>query len=122
MMRYTILALISVASATCAWAQTPPAADETAPRAASSPHQRDTTSTKANEAETPTESEPAASSTPHQKQTTQASTAKTKAERDQMMKDCVTREQAKNSEMTKDQVKKRCMEQMKTSTDHPGGG
>jgi hypothetical protein len=121
MKRFALLALISVASATCAFAQTPPAADETAPRAASSPHQRDTTTTEATEATTATQTDPAASSTPHQKQTTQASTAKTKAEHDQMMKDCVTREQAKNSDMSKDQVKKTCMDQMKSNTDHPGG-
>jgi putative membrane protein len=67
-----LLALIAVGSATCALAQTPPPPnDPTAPSAASSPHQRDTTSTDAAEA-TPTQgAQPSSAATPHQKQVTE---------------------------------------------------
>ena len=67
-----LLALIAVGSATCALAQTPPPPnDPTAPSAASSPHQRDTTSTDAAEA-TPTQgAQPSSTATPHQKQVTE---------------------------------------------------
>ena len=66
---WTFLALISLASATCAVAQTPPP-KETDPSAASSPHQRESTSTDAAEAPGATAPEPAAASTPHQQQVT----------------------------------------------------
>jgi putative membrane protein len=68
---FAFLALLAVGSATCALAQTPPPPnDPTAPSAASSPHQRDTTSTDAAEA-TPTQgAEPSSAATPHQRQVT----------------------------------------------------
>lgn len=67
-----LLALIAVGSATGALAQTPtPPDDETAPSAASSPHQRDATSTNA--AEAPTPSAQPSSATPHQRQVTDGS-------------------------------------------------
>jgi putative membrane protein len=66
-----LLALIVVGSATCAMAQTPPPEDDpTAPSAASSPHQRDATSTKAAEADATQDAEPSSASTPHQRQVT----------------------------------------------------
>ena len=67
-----LLALIAVGSATCALAQTPPPPnDPTAPSAASSPHQRDTTATDAAEA-TPTQgAQPSSAATPHQRQVTE---------------------------------------------------
>ena len=65
-----LLALLAVASATCALAQTPPSPDdETAPSAASSPHQRDATATNAAEAPTPS-SQPSSAATPHQREVT----------------------------------------------------
>src|SRR5688572_19303784 len=68
-----LLALIAVGSATCALAQTPtPPDDETAPSAASSPHQRDATSTNAAEAPTPS-AKPSSAATPHQRQVTDGS-------------------------------------------------
>jgi putative membrane protein len=68
-----LLALIAVGSATFALAQTPPPPDDqTAPSAASSPHQRDATSTNAAEATTTPKPEPASASTPHQRQVTDA--------------------------------------------------
>lgn len=66
-----LLALIAVGSATCAMAQTPPAPDDpTAPSAASSPHQRDTTSTDAAEATPAPGADPSSAATPHQQQVT----------------------------------------------------
>jgi putative membrane protein len=69
-----LLALIALGSVTCALAQTPPPPDdESAPSAASSPHQRDATSTNAAEA-TPTQSaKPSSAATPHQRQVTDGS-------------------------------------------------
>jgi putative membrane protein len=69
----TLLALIVAGSATCALAQTPPADDPTAPSAASSPHQRDSTRTGAQEANPTQGAEPSAASTPHQREATQSS-------------------------------------------------
>jgi putative membrane protein len=73
-----LLALLAVASATCALAQNPSPSpdDETAPSAASSPHQRDATSTSAAEAPTPS-SQPSTPATPHQREVTDGSKAKT---------------------------------------------
>jgi putative membrane protein len=67
-----LLALLAVGSATCAIAQTPtPPDDETAPSAASSPHQRDATSSSASEATPPPNAEPSSASTPHQREVTE---------------------------------------------------
>ena len=70
----TLLALIAVGSTTCALAQTPPPAeDSTAPSAASSPHQRDSTSTNAAEATPTPGAEPSSAASPHQRQVTDGS-------------------------------------------------
>lgn len=67
----TLLALLAVGSATCALAQTPPPADDpTAPSAASSPHQRDSTSQGAQEASPTSGAEPSSAATPHQRDVT----------------------------------------------------
>jgi putative membrane protein len=66
-----LFALIAVGSATCALAQTPPPSeDPTAPSAASSPHQRDSTSTPAQEATPSPGAEPSSAATPHQRDVT----------------------------------------------------
>jgi putative membrane protein len=57
-------------------AQTPPPDDQTAPSAASSPHQRDATSTPASEAAPTPSPEPSSASTPHQREVTDAAKAK----------------------------------------------
>lgn len=113
-MKCTLLASICLASASWVGAQTQTPAEPTDPSAASSPHQRDTTSSSTSEA-APTEgAEPAASSTRHQRQATRDTTsAKSKSEHDKMMKDCMTAQQAKDSTMSKDEVKKTCKDQMK---------
>jgi putative membrane protein len=60
-----------VGSATCAIAQTPtPPNDPTAPSAASTPHQRESTSTDATEAAPTASPEPSSASTPHQREVT----------------------------------------------------
>ena len=69
-----LLALLALGSATCAMAQTPPPPnDETAPSAASSPHQRATTSSSATEATPTPNPEPSSASTPHQREVTDGS-------------------------------------------------
>jgi putative membrane protein len=74
-----LLALLAVGSTTCALAQQNPRPpdEETAPSSASSPHQRDATSTNAAEAPTPA-AQPSSAATPHQREVTKdAKTAKT---------------------------------------------
>jgi len=39
-------------------------------------------------------------------------------EHDQMMKDCIAKERAANSAMSKSDAKKACKEQMKSSSEH----
>lgn len=136
MIRYfkgTLLAAVSIAFAGVAIAENPPATSTqqttdqqtTSPASASSPHQRQRTHEQANEASptanAPTDTDPSASSTRHQRETTGVRTAKSKAEKDQMMKDCVEQAQASNSSMSEDQAMKSCKDQMKSS-ERTGGG
>jgi putative membrane protein len=66
-----LLALIAFGAATCALAQTPPPPDDpTAPSAASSPHQRDSTKQGAQEANPTPGAEPSSAATPHQREVT----------------------------------------------------
>jgi hypothetical protein len=119
--RFTLFALLTFVSASCAFAQTtsPSQPDETAPEAASSPHQRQTTETDAAESPTTTATEPSSSSTPHQRQATK--TADKAKSHDQMMKDCVSKERAKDSATTQQQAMKNCSSQMESKTDMPAG-
>jgi hypothetical protein len=113
--RAALFALISVASTGFAIAQTPPSQDSTAPSSASSPAQRDATSSPATEAPATEGTNPAAASTPHQQDATKMA-GMDKAKHDKMLKDCVTKERAKDSSLSKDDAKKTCMDQMKTSS------
>ena len=121
------LAFVSIASAAaaCAFAQTPPAqsdtnaqstttaeSDKTAPQAASSPHQRQTTETAAAEANTNSESEPSSSSSPHQRGATKTANAKG-AQHEEMLNNCISEHQKAHANATKDQAKRACMDQMK---------
>lgn len=110
-----LVAFATVALATSAVAQTPPQQDQTEPKAASSPHQRTTTSEDAKEAPAGTETSPASASSPHQREATEGkmAAATSKADRDRMMNDCMKKEQQRNSTMSADQVKKTCTDQMK---------
>lgn len=94
-----VLAL-GLASAAGAWAQTPPS--QTSPPSSSS----STTETPpANGAE------PSSASSPHQRQA-----MGDKGSHDQMMKDCIAKEQAANASTTAAQAKKTCKQQMKANS------
>ena len=114
-LRQTLLftAMLSVAPATMVFAQQQPPTDTTSPSSASSPHQRDATSTKTPEA-SPTDntqgSNPSAASTPHQQQ---ATGNKTRTASKQSMNECMGKHQAENSGMSKAEAKKACKAQMK---------
>jgi len=114
-LRRTLLlaALISMAPTALVVAQTDPQSDTTSPSSASSPHQRDATSSKAPEAsstDNTSSTNPSAASTPHQQQSTKDST---RLASKQAMKDCMAKQQADNSGMTKADAKKACKAQMK---------
>jgi hypothetical protein len=123
------LAVISLASVamTCAFAQTDSSqnnaqqgnqgakqSDKTAPQAASSPHQRETTSTAAAEAPANAEGEPSSSSSPHQRQTTKTATAKG-GDKEAMLNNCISEQQKADANLSKDKAKRTCMDQMKRS-------
>jgi hypothetical protein len=108
--RTALIALFAAAPLGLAVAQTAPSQDQTAPSSASSPHQRDATSTPATEAPATNGTEPTSASTPHQHQ------AMKDSDKSKMMKDCIAKEQAKDSSVSKSQAKKTCKGQM-NSTD-----
>jgi hypothetical protein len=110
-MKIAMLICITFAAAGAAVAQTPPT-DSTAPSSASSPHQRESTSTDTKETATPSNPAPSAASSPHQQQVTEGAD-KAKAQ-DKMMKDCMAKQQSTNSSMSQDAAKKACTDQMKT--------
>ena len=107
--RTALIALLATAPLGLAVAQTAPSQDQTAPSSASSPHQRDVTTTPATEAPASNGAEPTSASTPHQHQ------AMKDTDKSKMMKDCMAKEQAKDSSLSKAQVKKTCKEQMKSA-------
>ncbi len=114
--RRTVLlaALISMAPAAMVMAQTDPQSDTTAPSSASSPHQREATSTTTPEAPSSNgaasnDTSPAAASSPHQQQATRMASR-------QSMKDCIAKQQAENSGMSAAQAKKACKAQMKANS------
>lgn len=111
--RRTILvaALLSMAPAALVMAQTDPQTDTTAPSAASSPHQRDTTSMHTPEASSAdgtssSSTSPSSASSPHQRETTRMASK-------QSMKDCIAKEKSDNSGMSTTDAKKACRAQMK---------
>ena len=118
-MKTALLLCITLAAANVASAQTPPAQtpppSSTSPSAASSPHQRESTTTPAKETPAQNTSSPAAAATPHQKEVTEGA-GKTKGEHEKMMKDCVAKQQATNSSLSKDDAKKACTDQMKSKS------
>jgi len=114
-LRRTLLltALISMAPTAVVLAQTEPQSDRTSPSSASSPAQRDATSTNAPEASSADSStSPSAASTPHQQQ---ATGDRTHMASKQSMKDCIAKQQTDNSGMSKADAKKACKAQMKGS-------
>ena len=113
-LRRTLLlaAMISVAPTAVVFAQTDPQNDPTSPSAASSPHQREATSSQAPEASSTDQTQgtsPSAASTPHQKQATEPTRTASKS----AMKECIAKQQAENSGMSAADAKKACKAQMK---------
>jgi len=112
--------LVILGSATLAIAQTtepsntmPPPDSSTSPSSASSPHQRDTTSNPSSESTTTNGTDPSAASTPHQRQ----ATASGSGSHSKMMKECIAKQRAQDSSMSKEQAKKTCKEQIKANPD-----
>jgi hypothetical protein len=111
-LRRTLLlaALISMAPTALVVAQTNPQTDTTSPSSASSPHQRDATSSSTPEASstdnTTSSTNPSAASTPHQQQSTHMASK-------QSMKDCIAKQQSDNQGMSKTDAKKACKAQLK---------
>jgi len=95
--------------------QTSPQPNTTSPNAASSPHQRDATSTRTPEAPTGNGANPAAASSPHQEQATRSATKTDKSEAKQTMKACIAREQADHTGMSRADARKSCKQQLKSS-------
>ncbi len=111
--RRTLLlaALISLAPAAVVMAQTDPQTDATSPSAASSPHQRNATSTNAPEASSSdgtssNSTSPAAASSPHQREATRMASK-------QSMKDCIAKQKTDNSGMSTADAKKACKAQLR---------
>jgi Ni/Co efflux regulator RcnB len=103
-----LLALISMAPVALVMAQSQTMPSDTSPSSASSPSQRDSTSSSATESPTTDGTSPAAASSPHQQQATHVASK-------QAMKDCVAKQQSDNSGMSAADAKKACKAQMKGS-------
>jgi hypothetical protein len=116
--RRTVLlaALISMAPTAMVLGQanTAPPTSDTSPSAASSPSQREATSSSATESPTTTTegTNPSAASSPHQQQATGGTHMASK----QSMKDCIAKERAENSGMSAAEAKKTCKAQMKANS------
>src|SRR5882757_5619757 len=104
-----LAALFAIAPAGLVMAQSQTMPQETSPSAASSPSQREATSSSATEAPaTSDNTSPSAASTPHQQQATRTASK-------QAMKECVAKQQSDNSGMSAADAKKACKAQMKGS-------
>jgi hypothetical protein len=104
-----LAALISIAPAGLVMAQSQTTPQDTSPSAASSPSQREATSSSASEAPSTTDStSPTAASSPHQQQSTHMASK-------QAMKDCVAKQKQDNSGISSSDAKKACKQQMKGS-------
>ena len=107
--RKTLLlaALITLAPGAMVMAQSQTMPSDTSPSSASSPSQRDSTSSSATEAPTNDSTSPSAASSPHQRQATASK---------QSMKSCIAKQQSDNSGMSAADAKKACKAQMKANT------
>jgi cytoskeletal protein RodZ len=103
-----LAALISMAPTAMVMAQSQTMPSDTSPSSASSPSQRDSTSSSATESPTTEGTSPSAASTPHQQQATRVASK-------QAMKQCVAKQQSDNSGMSAADAKKACKAQMKGS-------
>jgi hypothetical protein len=109
-----LLLATALASISLAAAQTPSQSDTTAPDAASSPHQRSSTSSPAPETAPTNGADPASAATPHQKKATDAKVANA-ADAKETLKGCIAREQADHTGMTMADAKKSCKTQLKVN-------
>lgn len=123
-----ILALALMSFASLAWAQTETPSNtaaqptqETTPNAASSPHQRQTTQSTADEAATQGETNPSASSSPHQQEATRTRTAEGDGET-QAVTDCVEQLKEKNKGIPDYTARKACREHVRKQGDKSGEG
>jgi cytoskeletal protein RodZ len=110
-----LAALISLAPAGMVMAQSQTTPQDTSPSSASSPHQREATSSSSTESPTSdntssntSSSSPAAASSPHQQQSTHMASK-------QSMKECVAKQKQDNQGMSSADAKKACKQQMKGS-------
>lgn len=102
-MKTALLIGLTLLFANVTLAQTPPPSS-TNPSSASSPHQRDATTTTTTETPAAESPNPSNASTPHQKQVTR---------QDKMINDCITKRQSETSSLSKDDAKKACEVEMK---------
>jgi hypothetical protein len=103
-----LAALISMAPTALVMAQSQTMPSDTSPSSASSPSQRDSTSSSATESPTTDGTSPAAASTPHQQQATRMASK-------QALKQCIAKQQSDNSGMSAADARKTCKAQMKGS-------
>jgi hypothetical protein len=101
--RIAVIAFVCLGATGVAVAQTTPSEDTTSPSTQrQTPKEAPTTSSSA--------SSPASASSPHQRQATG------KESNSKMMKDCVAKQRAQNSSMSKSDAKKACEEEMKSNS------
>ena len=98
-----------------AMAQTNPQNDSTSPSAASSPHQRSTTSSNSTESTPSGDTSPAAASSPHQQEALSGESGSSRSGHKHSLKDCMSKEQANNTSMTKDEARKACKDKMQSN-------
>jgi len=100
-----MIVLMSIGASSLAIAQTPPS-ESTSPSSPSTqqtPNEKPTTGSST--------SRPASASSPHQRE------ALNKQTHEQMMKDCIAKERAQNADVSKDDAKAACKDQLKASSE-----
>lgn len=107
--RKTLLlaALMTLAPGAMVMAQSQTMPSDTSPSSASSPSQRDSTSSSATEAPTSDSTSPSAASTPAQRQATASKPS---------LKNCIAKQQSDNSGMSAADAKKACKAQIKANS------
>jgi hypothetical protein len=98
--RIAVLALVCVGVSDLAIAQAQTTPSGTTPPSQSTPKEAPTTGNSA--------SQPSSASSPHQRQVTGKAN-------DQVMKDCIAKQRAANTSLSKDAAKQACKTQMKSS-------
>lgn len=116
----TVLALVSLAFASVAWGQAQ-GAEQTDPSSASSPHQRQSTSSQASDAMTGNETDRSSNSTRHQRETTRTAAREGGGE-DARVQECIDKLKAKDKGIPEYQAKKACREHVRKQGDSSSGG